>query len=122
MKDKSHKAGIHENYLVNRRLNIEGLDKALIDPLVAQLNLLAEVDEVSILMHRERIVMNIDYDASVRSDPLEDINQALAEIGARIADDWWTRFKQRYYRVTDQNIYDNARHEPSRCSKTPSGK
>ena len=90
MKDKIHKPGIHENYLVSRHMNIEGLDESLIEPLVAQLSELVEVDEVSITRGGSRTMLNIAYDASVRPQPLDDIKQALATMGASIADDWWT--------------------------------
>jgi hypothetical protein len=122
MKDKTHKPGIHENYLMTRHLKIEGLDKALIDPLVDQLTSLPEVDDVAITVSRSSTVLNIAYDASICDHPLDDIKQALTMIGASIADDWWTHFKREYYTFTDQNAYDNSRHEPWCCNKVPPGK
>lgn len=122
MKDTNHKPGIHENYLVSRHLNIEGLDPSLIDPLVVQLSELAEVDAVSITRSGNKTLLNIAYDASLRPKPLDDIRQALAAMGVSIAAGWWTHFKQRYYEFTDQNVYDNARHQPHCCSKAPPGK
>ncbi|MEH6823510.1 MAG: hypothetical protein V7629_06325 [Motiliproteus sp.] len=122
MKDTDHKPGIHENYLVSRHMNIQGFDESVMEPLVAQLNALAEVDTVSITRSGSKTMLNIAYDASVRPRLLDDIKQALAAMGARIADEWWTHFKQRYYEFTDQNVYDNARHQPHCCNKAPPGK
>ncbi|MEH6650320.1 MAG: hypothetical protein V7707_09875 [Motiliproteus sp.] len=122
MKDKIHKPGIHVNYLVSRHMCIEGLGESLIEPLVAQLSALVQVDDVSITRNGSKSMLNIAYDASVRPQPLDDIKQALATMGACIADDWWARFKQRYYEFTDQNVYDNARLQPHCCNKAPPGK
>ena len=122
MKDNAHKPGIHENYLVTRHLKLERLDNSCIDALVKQLKELPEVDDASITKKGSGAVLSISYDASTNPQPLDDIQQALALIGAAIADDWWSRFKRRYYAVTDKNIYDNARYEPSCCSKAPPGK
>tara|TARA_R110002094_G_scaffold131576_1_gene124631 strand:- start:219 stop:587 length:369 start_codon:yes stop_codon:yes gene_type:complete len=122
MKDTIHKPGIHENYLVSRHLELEGLDKGSIDALVEKLNELPEVDDASITMSGGSVVLNISYDASTRQKPLDDIQQVLTSMGAEIADGWWNRFKQRYYATTDQNVYDNARYEPSCCNKAPPGK
>lgn len=118
----THKPGIHENYLVTRRLKLTGLDPAGVDALVVQLNALPTVDEASIGMKGKRPVLKIVYDASVRIEPLTEIEQTLARRGVQLANDWWSRLKYRNYQVTDQNIYDNARYEPSCCSKAPPGK
>lgn len=118
----THKPGIHDNYLVTRRLKLTGLDPAGVDALIVQLNALPTVDEASIGMKGMRPVLKIVYDASVRTEPLTEIEQTLARCGVQLANDWWTRLKYRNYRVTDQNIYANARYEPSCCSKAPPGK
>ncbi len=122
MKDTNHKPGIHENYLMTRHLKLEGLDNSCVDALMEKLNELPEVDDASITMKEGSAVLNISYDASTRPQPLEDIQQVLMTMGVDIADDWWIRFKQRYYATTDQNVYDNARYEPSCCNKAPPGK
>lgn len=122
MNDKTHKPGIHENYLVSRHLKLEGLDKVSIDALMEKLTALPEVDDAAVTMSGTSMVLNISYDASTRPQPLEDIRKALTSMGVEFADGWWNRFKQRYYATTDQNVYDNARHEPSCCSKVPPGK
>ncbi|HEY5717278.1 MAG TPA: hypothetical protein VIS52_02225 [Motiliproteus sp.] len=118
----THKPDIHDNYLVTKRLKLTGLDPAGVDALIVQLNALPTVDEASIGMKGTRPVLKIVYDASVRTEPLTEIEQTLARCGVQLANDWWTRLKYRNYRVTDQNIYANARYEPSCCSKAPPGK
>ena len=122
MTPETHNPGIHANFLVTRRLQLKGLDNGGFDPLLAQLNALPEVDAASIRMTGNGALLEIRYDASTRPQPLDHIQQALASQGAELATEWWTRFKQRYYTVTDQNIYANARYEPSCCSKVPPGK
>jgi hypothetical protein len=35
---------------------------------------------------------------------------------------WWTRFRESWYRFTDENVRDNARREPWSCHRPPPGK
>lgn len=122
MKAKTHKPGIHENFLLTRHLKLVGLDNSGIDTLIEQLHALPQVDEASIRIKGKGAVLTIGYDASTQPQPLDAIQQVLASMDVAIAADGWTRFKLRYYATTDENVYENARHKPSCCSKVPPGK
>jgi hypothetical protein len=36
-----------------------------------------------------------------------------------VSHDWWTHFKEGYYKCIDGNVKDNANHEPWSCHQIP---
>jgi len=47
------------------------------------------------------------------------VEEILTKHGIQPRHDWWTHFKEEYYRFVDQNVKDNAQHEPWSCHRTP---
>ena len=45
----------------------------------------------------------------------------LKKHAVEVSHDWWTRFKTGYYRFVDDNVKDNAGHEPWSCHQSPPG-
>jgi hypothetical protein len=61
------------------------------------------------------MVITLAYDATRTS--IEAVEEILAKHNIEISHGWWTHFKDSYYKFTDQNIKDNANHEPWSCHK-----
>ncbi|OMH31762.1 hypothetical protein [Motiliproteus sp. MSK22-1] len=119
---KTHKTGIHENYLVKRSLKLQSVKESETKQIVEQLMELAEVDDAFFSFNKTICILNISYDASIKTGPLKEIKAVLSHFDTFITNDWWTRNKVSYYEFLDQNIFDNARHVPACCSKPPPGK
>ena len=118
----THKHGIHEKYLLMRHIKLEGVEPAGTQSIIDQLSELREIDNASFAFTGKNYVLSVSYDASIKPQPLEDARQILDRHGITIARDWWTRNKVGYYEFVDQNVFDNARHEPWCCHKVPPGK
>lgn len=119
MNDTTHKPGIHAEHLMHRRLKLKEVSEAHLTALTEQISALPEVDACRILTRGDEAMLEVAYDASIKNHPLEDIDRVLAAEGAAVADDRWTRLKRGYYDFTDQNVFENARHEPWSCHKVP---
>lgn len=115
MSDVHHKPGVHEAYLLKRHLKLEDLDAEKAGAIAQEIEPLVGVDAVALDPATRRL--DIAYDASVLQ--LEQIEAIVRRHGSDLDHGWWTRFKEGWYRYTDQNARDNARHEPWCCSKTP---
>ena len=100
MTNTEHRLGVSEVSLVVRHLKLETTTKETLE------QALAEIDEKS---H----VLNLAYDATRTCiDGLEEI---LKGHEIEVSHDWWTHFKEGYYRFVDQNIQENAKTEPWSC-------
>lgn len=115
MSDTHHKPGVHEAYLVKRHLALESLDAEKAAAIAQEIEPLIGVDSLTLDPDSRRL--DIAYDASVLQ--LEQIEEIVRRHGSDLDHGWWTRFKEGWYRYTDQNIQDNAKHEPFCCSKVP---
>ena len=113
MKQAQHKPGIHEAYLVKRRLR---LAKA---SLVPEAELLAALDTTPGVAHAaldpKKRSLSVAYDASTQN--LDGVLEVLQKQGVATATGWWSRLRTGWYRNTDANIRDNARQEPWSCHK-----
>ncbi len=115
MGKKKHRLGVSETDLVKRHLKIDISEDADIDSAITEIDQLYGLDEVS--YDEKKHVLHIAYDG--KRVCLDCIDEALNKNGADISHDWWTHIKEEYYRFIDQNIKDNAQHEPWSCHKTP---
>ncbi|QTP54322.1 cation transporter [Billgrantia sulfidoxydans] len=117
MSNKEHRLGVSEINLVTRHLKLEPNDEVSIRAAVADIDQLYGLDGVSFDEKKWRL--DLAYDASrVCLDCVEDI---LKKHAVEISHDWWTRFKEEHYRFVDQNVKDNANHEPWSCHQSPPG-
>lgn len=116
--EKTHKVGVNENWLMSRHLRLEGSVEKNHQLIVQEVDQLLGVDAVSINL--SECLLNVAYDATKRQ--LDEIEDVVRKYECDIADDWWTHFKESYYKFVDQNVKDNARREPWSCHKRPPGR
>ncbi len=117
-KDQAHKPGVDENYLMIRHLRLEGLTEENRLGITEEICQLIGVDAVSITESEN--ILNVAYDASTRN--IDEMEAIVEKHGCAIAHGWWTHFKEGWYRFTDQNVQDNAHHDPWSCHKKPPGR
>lgn len=118
MKDPEHRLGVSEVNLVVRHLKLDPNTDSDIEPALEEIDEIYGLDGVS--FDQTSQVLNIAYDASRVS--IEGIEAVLQKHGIEVAHDWWTHFKESYYRFVDQNVKDYARHAPWSCHQAPQGK
>lgn len=114
----THRPGINEGFLVNRKVKLTGLtanNTAEIKPLI---NEIVGVD--SIHLQVESMLMRVSYDASLTD--METLLKILSNHEVFPHSGWWTQYKLKWDRQVDLNIRDNAKHQPHCCSKPPPGK
>ena len=115
MRNKGHKPGIHEKYLMKRQVKLDRASPDALKEIVLALENRPAVAAVS--LNEKKLRIDIAYDASVES--LDHILAVMEEHGGDIAHDWWSNLKAGWYRSTDENIKDNATHEPWSCHQAP---
>ena len=111
MSNTEHRLGVSEATLVVRHLKLEpASDNTMV-------KVLSEIDEIygldSVSFDERSHVLNIAYDASRIC--IDCIEKVLTNNKLVVSHDWWTHFKEGYYRFVDQNIKDNAKAEPWSC-------
>ncbi|MAK45281.1 MAG: hypothetical protein CMN80_14160 [Spongiibacter sp.] len=115
MKNTEHRLGVSEVNLVVRHLKLDAKNVSNINDAITEIDKLYGLDAVS--FDEQSQVLNLAYDASrLCLDGIEDV---LAKHGIEVGHDWWTHFKEGYYKFVDQNIKDNSEHEPWSCHKSP---
>ncbi|WP_163577041.1 cation transporter [Halomonas faecis] len=119
MSDREHRLGVSEINLVSRHLKLDSNDKTAIEAAVADIDQLYGLDGVS--YDEKKRMLHFSYDASrICIDCVEEI---LNKHAVAISHNLWNRFKEEHYRFVDQNVKDNATHEPWSCHQTsPSSK
>ncbi len=111
MKNKEHRLGVSEVTLVVRHLKLEPADINAVAAAVAEIDKIYGLDSVS--FDEKVYVLNVAYDATrIIIDCVEEV---LEKYQLVVSHDWWTHFKEGYYRFVDQNIQDNAKTEPWSC-------
>lgn len=118
MSNVHHRPGVREEFLVKRQLKLQTLDEARADVIAEEVDGLTGVDSTELNASTGRL--DIAYDATHLD--LEQVYEILRKHDSGLERGWWNRFKDKWYRFTDQNIRDNARHIPNCCSKPPPGK
>lgn len=115
MKQKQYRAGVSSANRVVRHLKLGPKPGADVSAAVREIDELFGIDEVSV--KKKGGVLNVAYDAGRLS--IENIEQILSSHAIGLSNDWWTRWKEKQYRFTDQNVKDNAAYVPGCCNKLP---
>lgn len=111
---KAHKATSQAQFLLRRKLNIEGFTANQWDELIQELNGHPHVDFAEGKAAGQLITT---YDGTHWStDQLVDLVESR---GGRLKDGWWQHQRLAWYRFTDDNVRANAKHVPVCCSKPP---
>jgi hypothetical protein len=110
-----HRPGVSEVNLVIRHLKLREASADAVTRALGEIDNIHGLDHVS--FDHESQVLNIAYDATRTC--IDCIEEILDRYQVQVNDDWWTRFKEGYYRYVDQNVKDNATHEPFSCHKVP---
>lgn len=118
MTNKEHRLGVAEVNLVTRHLKLEPVTEAALSAAIEEIDKLYGLDVIS--FDEKSQVLNISYDASRTT--IDCIEEILIKHELSVSHDWWTHFKEGYYRFVDENIKDNASHEPWSCHKKPPGR
>jgi len=117
MSDKDRRLGVSEINLVTRHLKLVPCDEAAIQAAIADIDQLYGLESVSYDSRKSRL--DLAYDATrICLDCVEDI---LRKHAVEVSHDWWTRLKEEQYRFVDQNVKDNATHEPWSCHQKTHG-
>lgn len=116
MSDLAHRVGVREANLVVRNLRLQNVSKQNLEPMMEEIDKLFGIDEA--VYNNEEGAVYLAYDAT--HIDLDGIEEVIRKHGADIHDDWWTHTKEGYYKFVDQNVKDNAQHQPWSCHKSPS--
>ncbi|WP_028877580.1 hypothetical protein [Teredinibacter turnerae] len=111
MSNKEHRLGVSEASLVVRHLKLEPVDPDTMQQVLAEIDEIYGLDAVS--FDEKTQVLNIAYDAARIC--LDCIEEVLEKHKVQMSHDWWTNFKEGYYRFFDQNIKDNMNAKPMGC-------
>ncbi|HDY7992851.1 TPA: cation transporter [Vibrio vulnificus] len=115
MSDLDHRVGVREQNLVVRNLRLSNVTQINCDALIEEIDRVFGIDEVSYNIKDSEI--HLAYDAvNINLDGIEEL---IKKHGADAHDDWWTKTKDSYYKFVDQNVKDNAKHEPWSCHSIP---
>lgn len=119
MTHHEHRVGVSEVNLVTRHLGLEEpVDADKLESAMGEIDKLFGLDEVAFVEESARL--DFSYDASRLC--IQCVEDILDKYDIKIKQDWWTRFKEDYYRFVDQNVKDNAKHEPWSCHLAPKHK
>ena len=110
---KSHRAVVNECCLVIRHLRLDNLDHEKAEAIGQEIDQIMGVDMVS--LNDDRATLNVAYDAGKVN--IEDVEAIVRKHGADIAQGWWTRFKESWYRFSDDNVRANKEREPWSCHR-----
>ena len=113
MTKKEHRLGVSEVNLVTRHLKIENISAEKIQAAVVEIDEIYGMDSVA--FDEKHYRLDLAYDASRLS--IEDVEKVMKKYGLEVSHDWWTQHKEGNYRFVDQNVKDNAKHEPWSCHK-----
>jgi hypothetical protein len=111
---KAHKATNQKQFLLRRKLKVEGLTDIQWEDFVEDLNHHPCVDFAESRPENQLIVT---FDGSHWST--DDLIDLIDARGGRLKPGWWQRQKLAWYRFTDDNVRANVKHEPFCCSKIP---
>jgi hypothetical protein len=117
MNKSQHRTGVSEVTLVARHLKLESAQILNINNAVEEIDQLKGLDGVS--FDEKSQVLNIAYDATQLN--IDDIEKIILKYGLEVSHDWWTHFKESYYRFVDENVKDNSKTVSHCCSKPPAG-
>ncbi|PCI63263.1 MAG: hypothetical protein COB35_01325 [Gammaproteobacteria bacterium] len=123
MENSNHRVGVSEMNFVTRHLKLN-YTKGSADEQQSAEMMLKEIDQTfgvdSVSFADKENNLTVAYDAS--HFDIEHLEVVLPKYGFEVAHQWWNNLKESYYKFTDQNIKDNAEHQPSCCHKPPTGR
>lgn len=111
MSEKEHRLGVSEATLVVRHLKLVDMSEEVMTKVVKEIDEIYGLDSVN--YDKASHTLHIAYDASRIC--IDCIEKVLQENEVEVSHDWWTHFKEGYYRFIDQNVKDNASTEPWSC-------
>jgi hypothetical protein len=112
-----HRLGINPGFLTKHKLGLVGLEQTNSSEMITEIDSLPWVDDVRLNTNKQ--TLNIAYEASLHN--IDELLVIVEKHGASIKDSWWSQTKLGWQRQTDENIKNNAKHEPHCCNKAPSG-
>lgn len=115
MSNVNHKTGVTGVNQVTRKLKLSGVDEGKTEALVIETRQLPGMDTVEYLP--ASVTLICVYDAAQCG--VDAVEKVLNGYGAQFASSIWNRLKIGYFRFIDQNIKDNAAHQPHCCNKVP---
>ncbi|AMQ88462.1 MULTISPECIES: hypothetical protein [Marinobacter] len=111
---KTHKATSQEQFLMHRKLTVQGLGERQWEELIQELNNNPGVDFAE---RKSGNQLHVTYDGTHYST--DELIELIGAHGGGLKPGWWTRRKLAGYRFTDENVRANAKHVPVCCSKMP---
>ena len=111
MNEKEHRLGVSEATLVVRHLKLIEMSEQVMADVVKEIDEIYGLDSVNYDYGSH--TLHIAYDATRVC--IDCIEKVLQKYEVQVAHDWWTHFKEGYYRFVDQNVKDNASSEPWSC-------
>ena len=117
MTDKEHRLGVSEVNLVVRHLKMEPVDQTSLQAAIAEVDQIYGLDATS--FYEKNHVLNLAYNAS--KNCLDDIEEVLKSYCVDVGRNWWTHFKEIYYKFVGENVKEKAVHYPWGCHQIPSG-
>lgn len=108
-----HRLGINPGFLIKHSLSLRGVNESNANAMTAELDALPCVDGV--WLNRTKGTLKIAYDASHHT--IDEMIAIVEKHGATVKDSWWSRTRLGWQRQTDENIKNNAKHEPHCCHK-----
>ncbi|QEW05094.1 MULTISPECIES: cation transporter [Nitrincola] len=117
MSHNEHRLGVSEVNLVTRHLGLlKPIDSTKLNAAIVEIDQLYGLDNVA--FDEESGRLDFSYDASRLC--IDCVEEILTKYGIQPRHGLWAHFKEEYYRFVDQNIKNNARHEPWSCHRTNS--
>ncbi|NWN92167.1 hypothetical protein HLV39_11755 [Marinobacter adhaerens] len=111
---KVHKATNQKQFLLRRKLTVEGLSEVRWGDLIQELNHHPCVDFAEGKPEGKLIAV---FDG--RHWSTDELVALIEANGGRLKTGWWQRQRLAWYRFADDNVRANAKHEPFCCSKIP---
>lgn len=106
------RSGVRQAHLVHRKLTVSGEQAAARD-CAEVLDAMPGINSVSLSGNR----LTLSYDATVAN--LDALESAIQNHGLAVKRRGLAGLRFGYYRFVDQNIRDNATHEPWCCHRLP---
>lgn len=111
---KAHKPTSQAQFLLRRTLIVEGLNEDQTAQLIQELNDYLYVDFAEGTLGGQ---LTVTFDG--RQWSTHELIGLIEAHGGRLTKRWWQRQKLAWYRFTDENVRDNAKHVHVCCSKPP---
>lgn len=111
---KAHKTTNQEQFLLRRKLTVEGLTEVQWEDFIQELNHHPCVDFAE---GKPKGQLVVTFDGTHWST--DELVGLIEAHGGRLKGGWWQRRRLAWYQFMDDNVRANAKHEPFCCSKIP---